>query len=173
MQYNAHNVMRIHAIWEGAMTQRRFEEILTEVAEAIEGMQLDDSLKQHLNASFPVTGGTFKELGALCSRGEQEGWLMSREAGGIKFGRAVKPGGSAGKFSVDVVRMRDVKGPHHVHPNGEIGAVIPLEGKPRFDEFDEGWYVYGPGTQHHPTVSGGDAYVLYLLPEGAIEFTGK
>lgn len=26
---------------------------------------------------------------------------------------------------------------------------------------------------HHPTVSGGDAYILYLLPDGAIEFTGR
>ncbi|MGA7328046.1 MAG: DUF4863 family protein [Rhodomicrobium sp.] len=30
-----------------------------------------------------------------------------------------------------------------------------------------------PGSSHHQTVSGGDAYVLYLLPEGAIEFTGQ
>ena len=98
---------------------------------------------------------------------------MAREAGGIKFGRAVKPGNQAGRFSVDVVRMNDVRGPHHVHTHGEIGAVFPIDGSPRFDAFGEGWYVYGPGTDHHPTVSGGDAYVLYLLPDGAIEFTGN
>jgi hypothetical protein len=34
-----------------------------------------------------------------------------------------------------------------------------------------GWLVYGPGTAHHPTVAGGRALVLYLLPRGAIEFT--
>ena len=29
--------------------------------------------------------------------------------------------------------------------------------------------VYGPGTAHRPTVRGGRALVLYLLPEGAID----
>ena len=98
---------------------------------------------------------------------------MAREAGGIKFGRAVKPGAEARHFSVDVVRMKDVRGPHHVHTTGEIGAIMPIEGEPKFDGMPEGWYVYPPGSDHHPTVSGGDAYVLYLLPDGAIEFTGK
>jgi len=36
---------------------------------------------------------------------------MRREAGGIKFGRAIKPGKEAGRFSVDVVRMKDIGGP--------------------------------------------------------------
>ena len=30
-----------------------------------------------------------------------------------------------------------------------------------------------PGSDHRPTVTGGDAYIVYRLPEGAIEFTGK
>lgn len=34
------------------------------------------------------------------------------------------------------------------------------------------WSGYPPGSTHNPTLSGGDAYILYLLPEGAIEFTG-
>ena len=60
-----------------------------------------------------------------------------------------------------------------IDPNGEIGAVIPIEGAPHFDAFAPGCYVYPAGSDHHPTVTGGDAYVIYLLPEGAIEFTGK
>ena len=44
---------------------------------------------------------------------------------------------------------------------GEIGAVIPIEGEPMFDAFKPGWYVYPPGSAHHPTVSGGEAYVVY------------
>lgn len=35
----------------------------------------------------------------------------------------------------------------------------------------DGWLVYGAGTAHDPTVTGGRALVLYLLPGGAIEFT--
>jgi hypothetical protein len=41
----------------------------------------------------------------------------------------------------------------------------------RFDGHAAGWCVYGPGTAHRPTVTEGRALVLYLLPEGAIEFT--
>ena len=36
-----------------------------------------------------------------------------------------------------------------------------------------GWKVYAPGSDHFPTVRGGRALVLYLLPAGAIQFTGK
>lgn len=31
--------------------------------------------------------------------------------------------------------------------------------------------VYGPSSAHAPTVTSGRALVLYLLPEGQIEFT--
>ncbi|MBP6368696.1 MAG: DUF4863 family protein, partial [Burkholderiales bacterium] len=40
-----------------------------------------------------------------------------------------------------------------------------------FDGQGAGWVVYGPGSAHSPTVAGGRALVLYLLPQGAIEFT--
>ena len=40
----------------------------------------------------------------------------------------------------------------------------------RFDGQDAGWKVYAPGTAHFPTVTGGAALVLYLLPNGEIEF---
>ena len=34
-----------------------------------------------------------------------------------------------------------------------------------------GWRVCPPGSAHRPTVSQGRALVLYLLPEGQIQFT--
>jgi hypothetical protein len=49
--------------------------------------------------------------------------------------------------------------------------VMPLEGEACFDGQPAGWKVYAPGTAHRPTVTGGRAHVLYLLPEGAIQFT--
>jgi hypothetical protein len=67
--------------------------------------------------------------------------------------------------------MEDVAGPHHRHPTGEIDLVLPLSGDARFDGRGAGWVVYGPGSAHRPTVRGGKALVLYLLPQGAIEFT--
>lgn len=159
--------------WETAMSKEEFRNLMADVATSLEGRDVDAAMAEHLNASFPVEGETFQRLGALCAQGEREGWLVSREQDGIRFGRAIKPGEDTGRFSVDVVRMKDVKGPHHVHTNGEIGAIIPISGTPRFDGIAPGWYVYPPGSDHYPTVTDGDAYVLYLLPEGAIEFTGK
>jgi hypothetical protein len=155
------------------MSQQEFQELMTRVASHLEGRALDDAMAADLNERFPAQGETFQRLAALCAEGEAQGWLMGREHGGIKYGRAIKPGKAAGSFSVDVVRMKDVAGPHHVHTKGEIGAIMPIEGAPKFDGFAPGWYVYPPGSDHHPTVTEGDAYVLYLLPDGAIEFTGK
>jgi len=155
------------------MSKQNFLDTVATIVASVGERPLDDGLAAHLNREFPAGGKLFAGLKALCAEGERDGWLMAREVGGIKFGRAVKPGAEARDFSVDVVRMKDVKGPHHIHTTGEIGAVITISGTPKFDGFAEGWYVYGPGSDHHPTVEGGDAYVLYLLPQGAIEFTGR
>ena len=92
-------------------------------------------------------------------------------AGGIRFGRVVKPEPATHGFSVDVVEMENIVGPHHTHPNGEIDMVMPLTGNAKFDGHGAGWVVYGPGSAHRPTVTDGKALVLYLLPQGAIEFT--
>ena len=156
-----------------ADTRAAFTAILAEIAADIGERPLDAALGAHLQAHFPAEGDTVRRLADLTARGAAEGWLLPREAGGLRFGRPVKPGGACGGFSVDAVEMRDMKGPHHVHTNGEIGHVLPIEGEPRFDAFAPGWYVYPPGSAHWPTLSGGAAYVLYFLPDGAIEFTGR
>ncbi len=70
-----------------------------------------------------------------------------------------------------VVDMTDIAGPHHVHPEGEIDLVMPVEGEARFDGRPAGWLVMPPGSAHRPTVSQGRALVLYLLPNGKIDFT--
>ena len=97
--------------------------------------------------------------------------MCQHEGGGIRYGRVIKPSPATHGYSVDVVEMADVVGPHHSHPNGEIDLVMPLQGDARFDGQPAGWKVYGPGSAHKPTVTGGRALVLYLLPEGAIQFT--
>ena len=50
--------------------------------------------------------------------------------------------------------------------------IIPQSGGARFDGHGEGWLVYAADSAHSPTVTGGKAIVLYLLPQGKIEFTG-
>jgi hypothetical protein len=94
--------------------------------------------------------------------------MCEREYGGIRFGRVIK---AIDGFSVDVVQMDDVVGPHHRHPGGEIDMIMPIDGDAKFDGQGRGWTVYGPGSAHNPTVTGGRALVLYLLPGGQIEFT--
>jgi Domain of unknown function (DUF4863) len=144
---------------------------LAQVTSEIARQPLDGALEARLEAEFPASGEWFAEAVALCRQGVSEGWLCGREAGGIKFGRAVPAGDALNGFSVDVVEMNQVVGPHHCHPNGEIDLIMPLDDIAEFDGKGAGWMVYPPASAHCPAVTKGRALVLYLLPEGAIEFT--
>lgn len=154
------------------MQIEEFRGLVSGITGQIAGKPLDESLMAELNRDFPAEGETFQALAEACRTGIREGWLCQREHGGVKFGRPVKPGPETHGFSVDVVEMDDVVGPRHAHPNGEIDMIIPESEGAVFDGHGEGWLIYGPGTVHSPTVSHGKAIVLYLLPDGAIEFTG-
>ncbi len=153
------------------MTLQDFADLVAGVTSRVQGKALDRSLDDELNRELPAWGPEFRALADACLAGVAAGWLCNREAGGIRYGRAVKPGPATHGFSVDVVEMDRIAGPHHLHPNGEIDLVMPLEGPATFDGRGAGWVVYGPGSAHRPTVAGGKALVLYLLPGGAIEFT--
>jgi hypothetical protein len=137
----------------------------------ITGRPLDASLDSWLNAEAGPATDTYRDLKAACEAGVADGWLCTREGGGIRYGRIFKPADDLHGFSVDVVDMTDIAGPHHVHPNGEIDLIMPMEGNAHFDGRPAGWVVMPPGSAHKPTVSHGRALVLYLLPEGKIEFT--
>ena len=152
------------------MSLEDFQSLIGEVTGAISGKEVSGALADELNARFPADGKTFKSIQAACEAAVAEGWMCDREMGGIKFGRVIK---DIDGFSVDVVQMKDVVGPHHRHPNGEVDMVMPLSGDAEFDGSGAGWVVYEPDSAHKPTVSGGEALVLYLLPGGAIEFTGQ
>jgi hypothetical protein len=149
----------------------RFVELLASVTAAVDGHPITPELADLLDTEFPADGPAFAEIEALCHAGCDQGWLCGREAASIRFGRPIKPGPDSHGFSVDVVLMDDLEGPHHRHPNGEIDMVMPIDADARFDGTPRGWKVYAPGSAHHPTVRGGKALVLYLLPAGAIEFT--
>jgi hypothetical protein len=150
---------------------QRFRDLVGSITATIAGRPVEPGLADMLNTSVPAGGAAFAELAALCREGRDEGWLCAREAGGIRFGRPIKPGPESHGFSVDVVEMDDVIGPHHRHPQGEIDMIMPIDAGARFDGAGKGWKVYAPGSAHFPTVSGGKALVLYLLPGGAIDFT--
>ena len=135
--------------------------------------RLDAALAARLNREYPAGSSTYQAIFDACSVAIAAGWMCDREAKGIRYGRVIEAGPETHGFSVDVVDMKDCAGPHHVHPQGEIDLVMPLEGPAVFDGQGAGWKVYGPASEHFPTVSGGRALVLYLLPDGAIKFTGR
>jgi hypothetical protein len=154
-----------------SITPETFRAQLAALTAQIAGRSLDAALDQWLNEELGAASDTFAEIKASCEAGVVEGWLCNREGGGIRYGRVFKPSDDLHGFSVDVVDMKDVVGPHHVHPNGEIDLIMPLEGDAQFNGRGAGWLVCPPGSAHHPTVTSGRALVLYLLPEGSIEFT--
>lgn len=153
------------------MTPMELAALIAEVTAHAAGRPLDAALDAELNRAFPAGGEKVRAVFEACRVAIAEGWMCAREAGGIRFGRVLKPSEATHGFSVDVVQMEDVAGPHHRHPTGEIDLVLPLSGDARFDGRGAGWVVYGPGSAHRPTVRGGKALVLYLLPQGSIEFT--
>ncbi|MEW6346644.1 MAG: DUF4863 family protein [Pseudomonadota bacterium] len=153
------------------MTPQDFQRLVAGVTEQLVDRPLDDELARWLNDTLPAGGKTFRALADACRDGVAAGWLCNREGGGIRYGRIFKALPDTHGFSVDVVDMKDIAGPHHVHPHGEIDLIMPLTDGATFDGHPAGWCVYGPGSEHRPTVANGQALVLYLLPQGAIEFT--
>jgi hypothetical protein len=152
-------------------TPADFQSQLAELTAQIAGRALNGDLDAWLNREHGAGSATYKQLKASCEAGVAEGWLANREGGGIRYGRIFKPSDELNGFSVDVVDMKDIAGPHHTHPNGEIDLIMPIDGDAKFDGRAAGWCVYPAGSAHRPTVSPGRALVLYLLPQGAIEFT--
>jgi hypothetical protein len=153
------------------MSAERFRAQIVELSAAIAGRPVDAELDAWLNAEHGAQSATYAALKASCEQGVAEGWLCNREGGGIRYGRIFKPADDLQGFSVDVVDMRDIAGPHHLHPQGEIDLIMPLEDDVTFDGRPAGWCVYPAGSAHSPTVRNGRALVLYLLPQGQIEFT--
>jgi Domain of unknown function (DUF4863) len=153
------------------MTAEVFRQLIVEITTPLRGRALDADLEHWLNSHHGPDSATYRALKQACVNGVAAGWMCDREHAGIRYGRVIKPADDVHRFSVDVVDMDDCAGGHHVHPTGEIDLVMPLTGDARFDGHGAGWCVYPPGSAHVPTVAGGRALVLYLLPEGQIQFT--
>ena len=147
-----------------------FQSHVSVVTRWLSGRPLDANLTEALNRAFPPGSPVFQGLANACREGVRDGWLAVRGEAPLRWGRVIKPTPDTDGFSIDVVHMTDVAGPHHAHPQGEIDMIIPLDPGARFDGRGEGWLVYSPGTSHSPTVEGGAAIILYLLPGGEIQF---
>jgi hypothetical protein len=120
-----------------------------------------------LQREAPIEGELVQDIRAQTVRGFEQGWLLDKDAGGVRFGRIAK---DLGGFSVDAVLLDHRSGPRHRHPNGEVDLLFGMEGTPHFDGHPIGWAVYPPGSEHVPGVKDGVMLILYFLPGGEIEF---
>jgi Domain of unknown function (DUF4863) len=149
-----------------------FTHLIGNITKLVDGHALDKQLESRLNQELRPDGRLYRQIFDACQQAITDGWMCQRQsADGVRYGRIIKPSADSDRFSVDVVEMTDVVGPHHAHPNGEIDLIMPIDTSAIFDGHGAGWLVYGPGTAHRPTVAGGRALILYLLPEGAIDFS--
>ncbi len=150
-----------------------FQNKLKPVTDFLTGRDLNEQLTEELNQHFPAGDEWFAEIEGACHEAIADGWMCANGTAGRRFGRVIEPSGETGGLSVDVVDLIDIVGPHHRHPKGEVCMVMPITQGALFDGCAGGWCVYEAGSAHHPTVTNGQALVLYLLPDGEIEFTGQ
>jgi len=153
------------------MTPDPFRELLLPVVRFITGLPLDKLLERALNAEFPPDSVLFRRIRSACLDAISAGWMCSQGEGNRRFGRIFEPASDLGGFSVDVVDITDRVGNHHRHPTGEIDMIMPMALAAKFDGCGAGWLVYAPDSAHKPTVTGGRALILYLLPGGSIEWS--
>ena len=150
-----------------------FKTLMQPVTETIAQTGITADLEVNVNTAFPPGAELFRTVELACHVAIDAGWMCCQGGEGRRFGRVVEPSSDTDDLSIDVVDLTDIAGPHHRHPTGEVCMVMPVSKDARFDGHGAGWCVNLPGTAHHPTVSGGRALVLYLLPEGRIEFTDQ
>ncbi len=153
------------------ITPIQFQQLVAPLARYAHGRALDAALQSDLNLKFPPESAAFQSVNRACHAGIAAGWLCNQGDAKRRYGRIFEAGVAMHGFSVDVVDITDLVGNHHRHPTGEIDMIMPVAPQARFDDKGAGWLVYPPGSGHRPSVSGGRALILYLLPEGKIEWT--
>ncbi len=152
-------------------TQAEFRNLLLPVTRFAQGRPLGAALQRDLELNYPSGSGWFRQVNDACHAGIAAGWMCREGDARRRYGRIFEADEATHGFSVDVVDITDLVGNHHRHPTGEIDMIMPVTPEARFDDKGAGWLVYVPGSGHRPTVSAGRALILYLLPEGRIEWT--
>ena len=152
-------------------TSADFRDLVVPVTRFAQGRPLDADLQRELELHFPPDCALVREVTAACHAGIAAGWMCREGDARRRYGRIFEAGEATHGFSVDVVDITDLVGNHHRHPTGEIDMIMPVTPQARFDDQGAGWLVYAAGSGHRPTVSAGRALILYLLPEGRIEWT--
>ena len=138
---------------------------------AAHGLDLSNpaQARAELARRFDPAGPAAATLRTSLVRLYEEGKIAANGALPVRWGRAAKSTPETLEQSIDVVVMNGA-GPLHRHPRGEVNYCLALEGDPRFDGQPAGWVVFPPESRHVPTVTGGTMLIVYLLPQGQIEF---
>lgn len=153
------------------MEINEFKALLKPVTDFVTSGAIDASLNAELNRRFPPGGDVFDAIENACHKAIEAGWMCANGDGKARWGRVIEPGEDTGGLSVDVVELTDLVGRHHSHPVGEVCMIMPITPEAKFDGRPRGWCVFEPSSGHHPTVSDGQALILYMLPDGKIDFT--
>ena len=154
-----------------AMKINEFKSLLKPVIDLVSSMGTDGKLADELNRRFPPGEETFDTIEKACHEAIADGWMCANGKVGLRWGRVIEPCEETGGLSVDVVDLTDLVGSHHSHPGGEVCMVIPITPEALFDGSSRGWCAFEPGSGHHPTVTNGEALILYMLPDGKIDYT--
>ncbi len=72
-------------------TPDRFHALMRDVARLAAGQQLDAGLQARLNREAGPHSALYQDIFAACRQGVADGWMCSREGGGIRYGRVIKP----------------------------------------------------------------------------------
>jgi hypothetical protein len=150
-----------------------FKALLKPVTDLVSSMAIDAKLAEELNRRFPPGGDVFDTIEKACHEAIAAGWMCANGEVGRRWGRVIEPCEETGGLSVDVVDLTDLVGSQHGHPTGEVCMVMPVTEKAQFDGTSRGWCVFEAGSAHYPTVTNGEALVLYMLPDGKIDFADR
>jgi len=153
------------------MNVTEFQKLLQPITDFVSKQAVHTTLAAELTRLFPPDSEQFNAIESACHEAISDGWMCAQGTEGRRFGRVIEPTEETGRLSIDVVDLKNIVGPHHRHPAGEICMIMPVTEGARFDGTARGWCVFEPGSDHCPTVTDGEALVLYMLPEGRIEFT--
>src|SRR5262245_22211101 len=84
------------------MDRDAFRSLVSALTVQVADQPLDAALEDRLNGQHPAGSTAYETIVAACRAGTAAGWMCSREAGGIRYGRVIEPGPETHGFSVDV-----------------------------------------------------------------------
>jgi len=129
-----------------------------------------EAARAELERAYPLDGQPAAALREALVAAVHDGTICERGRDPVRYSRLAKPEATPHGLSVDAVWMSGPGIPHR-HPRGEIDLCFSVEGEARFDGHPEGWVVFGPGSEHVPTVTDGRMVIVYFLPGGEVEWT--